>query len=385
MRRKLSFLSSEFFTIVVLASCLHTSPITAADTSTNLADLSLPPGFTINLVSDEVPNARQMALSAGGILYVGTRRAGKVYALVQKEGSDQDFNNREVIVLAENLTMPSGVVMLDGNLYVGALDRVLKYEDIDNQIQNSPSSKPAAKVLSDKLPDKTHHGWKYLSVGPDGYLYVPIGAPCNICLSDNPVFASIQRMNPQFGTLSTYAEGIRNSVGLAWHPDTGRLWFTDNGRDMLGDDVPAEEINEVTAVGAHYGYPYIHAGEIPDPEFGKGKSTEDFVRPEHKIQAHSAALGISFYTGNKFPDLYHHALFIAEHGSWNRKQKVGYQVSVLRFEADKKIYEPFITGWLTGENNWGRPNDVLVTPNGDLLISDDQAGAIYRVSYTPPG
>ena len=387
MRQKLSNPALQIFTCLVLTSCLYAFPILAADKAINLAELSLPQGFTISLVSDEVPNARQMALSAGGILYVGTRKAGKVYALLPRKGPGKGpgkgLNDPEVVVIAQNLTMPSGVVILDGDLYVGALDRVLKYPNIDKQLQNSSSSKPITEVLSENLPDKTHHGWKYLSAGPDGYLYVPVGAPCNICLSDNPVFASIQRMDPESGTMSTYAEGIRNTVGMAWHPETDRLWFTDNGRDMLGDDIPAEEVNEVRDVLAHYGYPYIHAGDISDPEFGKGKNAEDYVRPRYKIQAHSAALGISFYTGQQFPDQYRNALFIAEHGSWNRTEKVGYRVSVLRWEAGQKVYEPFISGWLNGDTSWGRPNDVLVSPEGDLLISDDQAGAIYRVSYTP--
>ena len=362
------------FNWMALLSCLLVHPLSAIDYSDKIAALSLPEGFTLTLVSDQVPGARQMALSPEGILYVGTRKAGKVYAVLP---STPD-KHPEVVVIAEDLTSPSGLVWLNGNLYVGAVDRILKYSDIDQQHKAAPK----AEVISQRLPDKAYHGWKSLSVGPDGYLYVPVGVPCNICVSENPVFGTIQRMHPDTGEMSTYAKGVRNSVGLAWHPESGNLWFSDNGRDMLGDDVPPDEINEIALKNAHYGYPFYHAGDIADPEFSEGKKPGDYVPPIHTIQAHSAALGISFYTGNQFPDRYRNALFIAEHGSWNRTEKVGYRVSVIRWEAGKRIYEPFVSGWLVGEENWGRPNDVLVTPNGDLLISDDQAGAIYRISYT---
>jgi len=340
--------------------------------------LTLPEGFKLSLVTDQVPNARQMALSPQGILYVGTRKAGNVYAVLPSKRMDDP----EVVVIARDLTMPSGVVLLDGDLYVGAMDRIIRYSNIDLELQQPSRMELNAQVVADDLPDKSHHGWKSLSVGPDGYLYVPVGVPCNVCQPDNPMFGTIQRMHPTTGAMSTYAEGIRNSVGLAWHPLSGNLWFSDNGRDRLGDDVPADEINEISGENTHYGFPFYHAGDISDQKFGKGKNAGDYVPPIHKIQAHSAALGISFYTGKQFPERYRNALFIAEHGSWNRTEKVGYRVSVLRWEAGEKIYEPFISGWLDGEKNWGRPNDVLVTPNGDLLISDDQAGAIYRVSFS---
>jgi len=362
---------------IVLLVCMLAHPLGAADTADKIAALSLPEGFTLSLVTDKVPNARQMALSPQGILYVGTRKAGNVYAVLPAQNRDDP----EVIVIASDLTMPSGVAFIDGDLYVGAVDRVLKYSNIDLDLKRNSQTELTAEVVSEDLPDKSHHGWKSLSVGSDGYLYVPVGVPCNICLSDNPMFGTIQRMHPDTGVLSTYARGVRNSVGLAWHPVSGNMWFSDNGRDMLGEDVPSDEINEISKENAHYGYPFFHAGDIADPEFGKGKKAADYIPPVHKIQAHSAALGISFYEGNQFPQKYHNALFIAEHGSWNRKEKVGYRVSVIRWENGDKIYEPFITGWLNGEKNWGRPNDVLVTPDGDLLVSDDQAGAIYRISY----
>jgi len=339
--------------------------------------LSLPPGFAISVVTDAVPNARQMALGDDGTLYVGTRRAGNLYAV-----SDwQDPTRITVRTIGRDLTMPSGVVWHDGDLYVGALNRILRYPDIGANLDQVPTP----TVVTDTLPTERHHGWKYLSMGADGALYVPVGAPCNICKSDDPRFASILRMDPASGATTIYAAGVRNSVGMAWHPQTAKLWFTDNGRDSMGDDIPADEINVVTEPGTHYGYPYLHAGDIEDPEFGSkigdSKPTQAYQSPLQKVQAHSAALGIDFYSGSQFPERYRNALFVAEHGSWNRSAKVGYQISVLFETSTGPQYAPFITGWLRGQENWGRPNDVLMTPTGELLISDDQSGAIYQVSY----
>ena len=328
--------------------------------------------FRLSVLTDEVPGARQMAETESGLLLVGSLRPGKLYAVLP--GAE---GQAEVVTFAEGLTMPSGLALIGEDLYVGALDRVLRYRAIEKTFRDNPQ----AQIVTDKLPDKRHHGWKYLAVGPDGFLYVPVGAPCNICESEDPRFASILQMDPATGETTLYAAGVRNSVGMAWHPDTGELWFSDNGRDMLGDDVPAEEINRVVKPGAHYGYPYIHAGDIPDPQFGKGRNAADYVPPEIRIQAHSAALGLAFYTGDQFPASYRNALFIAEHGSWNRSSKVGYRVSVVRFSEAGPVYEPFLDLWLKGEKVSGRPNDVLVSGDGSLLVSDDKVGAIYRVTY----
>ncbi|MXY55006.1 MAG: sorbosone dehydrogenase family protein [Gammaproteobacteria bacterium] len=329
------------------------------------------PGFSLAVYTDEVPNARQMAESESGVLFVGTRRAGRVYAVVPApEGPP------EVVTLAKGLTMPSGLALSGGDLYVAALDRVLRYPDIEATFRRSP--KP--EIVTDALPDRYHHGWKYLSVGPDGFLYVPVGAPCNICKSDDERFASILRMDPISGETTVYAHGVRNSVGMAWHPATNELWFTDNGRDMMGDDLPPEEVNRVRKAGAHYGYPYIHGSAIPDPEFGDGHDPSDYVPPEVEIQAHAAAIGMDFYTGGKFGSDYANALFIAEHGSWNRSSKVGYRVSVVRFVDEKPVYLPFVDVWLEGQRASGRPADVLAARDGSLLVSDDQGGRIYRVT-----
>ena len=328
--------------------------------------------FRLSVLTDEVPGARQMAETESGLLLVGSLRPGKLYAVLpDAEGK------AEVVTFARGLSVPSGLALIGEDLYVGALDRVLRYRAIEKTYRDNPQP----ETVTDSLPDKRHHGWKYLSVGPDGFLYVPVGAPCNICESDDPRFASILRMDLMTGKTTIYAAGVRNSVGMAWHPDTGELWFSDNGRDMLGDDVPAEEINRVTRAGDHYGYPHIHAGDIPDPQFGKGRNPADYVLPEIRIQAHSAALGLDFYTGTQFPESYRNALFIAEHGSWNRSSKVGYRVSVVRFGAAGPVYEPFLDMWLKDDEVSGRPNDVLVSRDGSLLISDDKVGAIYRVTY----
>lgn len=332
------------------------------------------PGFSMSVYTDDVPNARQMAESASGVLFVGTLRAGRLYAVVPTSDGPP-----EVVTFAEDLTMPSGLALLGDDLYVAALNRVLRYVDIETTFRQPP----APEVVTDMLPDKYQHGWKYLSVGPDGYLYVPVGAPCNICKSADERFASILRMDPRSGETTVYAHGVRNSVGMAWHPATNELWFTDNGRDWMGDDLPPEEVNRVAEAGTHYGYPHIHGTAIRDPEFGKDHDPADYVPPVVEIQAHAAAIGMDFYTGAGFGDDYANALFIAEHGSWNRSSKVGYRVSVVRFADDEPVYSPFVDVWLAGERASGRPADVLAARDGSLLVSDDQGGRIYRVTRSP--
>ena len=340
--------------------------------------LALPPGFEIRIVSSEVANARQMALGIDGTLYVGTLREGRgrVYAL--PNALREPGREAGMVVLAEGLTMPSGVAVRDGDLYVAAVNRVLRFADIGGRLE--PNA--AYDLVTDRLPNEEHHGWKYIKFGPDRQLYIPVGAPCNICESDDPRFASLMSMDPATGEARIMAHGIRNTVGFDWHPGAGQLWFSDNGRDWMGDDIPPEEFNVITGTGQHFGYPYVHATDILDPRYGSGRDPSDYTPPVLEIQAHSAALGVDFYTGSQFPARYRNALFVAEHGSWNRSSKVGYQVGVVVFEDGEPRYEPFVTGWLEGQRNWGRPNDVLVAPDGSLLISDDQFGAIYRVTYS---
>jgi glucose/arabinose dehydrogenase len=340
----------------------------------NLDLIQLPPGFEISVWAEGVENARQLALVDAGTVFAGSRKAGKVHAVVDTDG---DLFAEGVYLLDEGLNMPSGLEFRFGSLYVGAVDRILRYDDIESRLDQPP--KP--DVLNVTFPDKTHHGWKYLRFGPDDMLYVPVGAPCNICAE--PGFAEVRRIFADGSGDQVYAMGVRNSVGLAFHPQTGELWFTDNGRDMLGDDLPGDELNRAPEAGLHFGYPYCHQGDLPDPEFGAGKSCDDYTAPALVLGAHVAALGLSFYTGDMFPPEYVNQLFIAQHGSWNRSEKVGYDILLVRFDEKGQVTgsEVFASGWLQGQEDWGRPNDVLQMPDGSLLVSDDKANAIYRISY----
>src|SRR6266581_2289460 len=359
--------------IVLMIAALLPLAARAAD-ALPLESIRLPPGFTIELLA-RVPNARAMALGRGNVLFVGSMQAGRVYAIVL----DQRWRAGPLHVIAEGLTMPVGVAVRDGKLYVSALNRILRFDDIERRLDDPP--KPV--VIRDDLPDASHHGWKFIGFGPDGRLYVPVGAPCNICEPDADRFAVIMRMRPDGSQLETYARGVRNSVGFDWHPQSGELWFTDNGRDLLGDDVPPDELNRAPRAGMHFGYPYCHGGTIPDPEFGAKRPCSQFSPPAQNLGAHVAPLGMRFYTGSQFPPDYRGQIFIAEHGSWNRSRKSGYRVSLVRLEGSHVVsYEPFASGWLRGESAWGRPADVLVLPDGSLLVSDDYAGAIYRIVYT---
>ena len=351
--------------------------ITALGQSTKLPDLHLPPGFSIEPLNFSVPNARQIVLTDSGTLIVGTRNKGKVYAIANALSAPKP----NVVTLFDDLTMPSGVAMRDGDLYIGATNKIIKVANVDQHLKTDPPH----SIITDQLPSERHHGWKYLKFGADGKLYVPVGAPCNICLSEDPRFASILTMDVESGATSVYAHGVRNTVGFDWHPQSGALWFGDNGRDMMGDDIPPEEVNVATKPGQHFGYPFVHAGDIDDPEFGDRPHPAAFVAPTVNFQAHSAPLGMTFYQGEQFPKAYENVLFMTEHGSWNRSARVGYQVSTISPDPSspgKYVHKPFITGWLVGEKVKGRPNDVVVTPNGSLLIADDKQGIIYRVSYS---
>ena len=351
------------------------SPAVAA---VDIGALQLPPGFHISLYAENLADARQMALGAQGTLFVGSRQAGRVYAAVD---ADQNGVAERVMVLAEGLTMPSGVALRDGALYVATVDRVVRYTNIEAQLAQPPAPEPVVSGL----PTATHHGWKFIAFGPDGALYVPVGAPCNICAPDFP-YASILRITTATGQLTAVARGVRNSVGFDWHPTSGELWFGDNGRDMLGDDQPPDEINRVTGSGQHFGYPFVHAGELLDPEFGAGHRVEEFTPPALKLGAHVAPVGLAFYRGTMFPAAYRNGLLVAEHGSWNRTHKAGYRVMFATIAADGSVarYAPFITGWLAGEESGGRPVAFVTMADGSLLISDDQAGVVYRVTYGPP-
>ena len=344
--------------------------------SPKLDALRLPPGFSIEVYAAGVPNARSMALGAAGTVYVSTRRDNRVYAVVDR---NRDHKADKVYTVAQGLEMPNGVAYRNGSLFIAQIGRIVRLDGIDTHLANPP--RPV--VINDALPKFEHHGWRYIKFGPDGWLYIPIGAPCNICKREEPIFASIARMKPDGTGLEVFASGVRNSVGFDWHPETHELWFTENGRDSLGNDIPPDELNHAARAGMHFGYPHCHAGVIQDPELGDRPCTE-FEPPVQRLGAHVAALGMRFYTGAMFPPEYKNAIILAEHGSWNREHKQGYRVMVVRLDGDKAVsYEPLITGWLDEktEEVWGRPVDVEVLDDGSLLISDDWKGVLYRVTY----
>ena len=354
------------------ASMLFAGAAAAADLP--LERIRLPEGFRIAIYAEGVDNARQMALGDAGTLFVGSRSAGNVYALVDEDG---DQRADVGFLIDSGLRMPSGIAFRDGALYVGAINRILRYDDIEARLDDPPDP----VVVTDSLPTDSHHGWKYLGFAPDGRLFVPVGAPCNAC-DPPPPYASILAMNADGSGAEPYATGVRNSVGFAFHPETGELWFTDNGRDNLGDDSPPGELNHAPTAGLDFGFPHCHGGSVVDPRFNR-RGCEGFTPPAQPLGPHVAPLGMTFYTGSQFPDAYRGQIFLAEHGSWNRSAKIGYRVSLVRIdEAGRALsYETFAEGWLQGQSNWGRPTDVLVMPDGALLVADDQAGVIYRISY----
>lgn len=339
-----------------------------------LGRIKLPPGFQIAYFSDDLPNARSLALGDQGTVFVGNRRGEKVYALVDHDG---DGRADKRFVIADDLDMPNGVAFYQGALYVAEHRRIIRFADIEKHLSNPP----APEVIFDALPAKRHHGWRYLAFSPDGWLYVSIGAPCNICDEPRP-FATISRMRPDGSDFEVFAEGVRNSIGFTWHPESQHMWFTDNGRDWMGDDSPPDELNKAEEKGLHFGYPYRHGRDIADPEFGSRKVKRAFTPPALELGAHVAALGLRFYTGSMFPPAYRNRLFIAEHGSWNRTVPSGYRVVMVTIEngavKDKQL---FAEGWLLGSLKWGRPVDLLVMPDGSLLLSDDLRGAVYRITY----
>ena len=338
--------------------------------------IRLPPGFTIELVA-RVPGAREMAFGTHGTLFVGSVNGG-VHAVTMNE-RDGQASHATVRTIASGLREPVGVAFRDGALYVSAVSRILRFDDIEQRLDHP--GKPI--IVSDKFPTDGQHGWKFIAFGPDGKLYVPVGAPCNVCEPDRARYANIMRMNADGSDLELYARGIRNTVGFAWDPRTHELWFTNNGRDNMGDDIPPDTLNHAPKPGLDFGFPYCHAGTIPDPEFGHKKPCGDFAAPAQRLGAHVAALGMRFYTGMQFPQAYRDQIFIAEHGSWNRSSKVGYRVTIVKLDASREpvTYEPFAEGWLQGQQAWGRPADVVVAPDGSLLVSDDTAGAVYRIRY----
>ena len=343
----------------------------------HLDKIKLPPGFNIRVYA-EVPNARSMTLSPSGVLYVGNRSEDNVYAVTDE---NKDGQADKVYTIAKGLNTPNGVAFKNGSLYVATISSILRFDNIEANLASPP--KPV--TVYDKFPTDKHHGWKFIAFGPDGKLYVPVGDPENISNPSNVIYSTITRMNPDGSDFEIYARGIRNTVGFDWHPQNHKLWFTDNGRDELGEDVPGDELNYAPVAGMHFGHPFCDQGNISDPQFGKGKKCEDYTAPAAILSPHVAALGMRFYTGKMFDSSYSNKVFIAEHGSWNRSKAIGYRLMTVQVDSSGKAsdYKVFAEGWLQPDGKvLGRPVDVLVMPDGALLVSDDHAGVVYRISYT---
>ena len=360
----------QWFPFGFFAGFLPSGTVSADD----LSLITLPEGFKISIYASGVGNARSLTQSESGVLFVGTRTAGKVYAV---RDLDQDFAADEVLTIASGLTMPNGVAFRDGDLYVAEVSRILRFRDIEEHLD----ALPEYEVISEVFPENTHHGWKFIAFGPDGKLYVPVGAPCNICDPGDP-YAAITRMEPDGSDWEIYARGVRNTVGFDWHPLTEELWFTDNGRDLLGENIPPDELNHAPEIGMHFGYPFCHGKDVQDPEFDS-RSCDEFIPPAQELGPHVASLGMEFYTGEMFPEKYRRGIFIAEHGSWNRKIPIGYRIVFVELDGDTPVsYEVFAEGWLHNGIAWGRPVDLEQMPDGSLLVSDDKGDVIYRISYT---
>lgn len=343
-----------------------------------LDSINLPPGFEISIYAENVPGARSLTVGDQGIVFVGTRGEGNVYALID---ANQDNYAESVRYIATGWNNPNGVAFYDGDLYVAELNRIRRFINIENTLDN-----PTWEMVTEDFPPETHHAWKFIAFGPDGKLYVPIGVPCDLCRMNENEYGIILQMDADGTNRQVYARGIRNTVGFDFHPETGELWFTDNGTDGLGDDIPADELNHAPVAGLHFGFPYCHGGDIVDRNFGTTDSCQIYQPPIQQLPAHVAPLGMRFYTGDMFPEEYHHQIFIAEHGSWSRTEAIGYRLSLVRIdeETGETSYEIFADGWLYGTDRTqttGRPVDVLVMPDGALLVSDDYADMVYRISY----
>jgi glucose/arabinose dehydrogenase len=350
-------------------------PLPAAPDKLPTAKLKVPAGFNIEVYAAGVANAREMALGDKGTVFVGSRLIDKVHAIVDKDGK------RTVKVLASGLYRPNGVAFKDGTLYVAELSKISKIDKVEDNLDNPP--KPT--VIYDNLPKDEAHGWKFIAIGPDNKLYVPVGQPGNNVLHDD-AHGQIRRMNLDGSGTEVYALGVRNSVGFDWNPENKQMYFTDNGRDWLSEDFPEDELNRVTKKGEDFGAPYCYQGNIPDPEFGWGHSCSEFVPPVGLMGPHSASLGMRFYTGSMFPKAYKNAIIVARHGSWNRSKKFGGDVVVVKLNKDGtvKSIAPLITGFLEDNKYIGRPVDVLQMKDGSLLVSDDYNGAVYRITYGKP-
>ncbi len=348
-------------------------PVATAADKLPVAKIKVPPGFKVEVWASGVLDARGLRQGDKGTVFVSSLFvAGKIYAITDKGGK------REVKTIAEKLFLPNGIEFYKGSLYVATPKDITRYDNIEASLDNPP--KPV--MVYDKLPGDVPHGWKFIKIGPDGKLYVPIGAPCNICEPDRDKYTRIIRMNLDGSGVETVVKGMRNSVGFDWDPRTKDLWFGDNQRDWLTEDMPLDEVNHVTKVGQDFGYPYCHSGMMVDPQFGWGKDCNNYVKPALLIGPHAAPLGMRFYTGKMFPAKYQNAIFLTRHGPWNKTEKYAADVVAIFIDAKGNAkMEPFLTGLVENNQYLGRPVDVMVMKDGSLLVSDDHNGAIYRVSY----
>ena len=345
----------------------------------DLDDLEIEDGFQISVFAEDLDSPRQMVEGKNKTIFVG-ERGGQIVALVD---SDNNGQADQKIVIATGLTYSTGLSLFKGDLYFSEISKIWKIENIEAWIEGFSNTEdlPKKTLVVDNLPADEWHGWKWLQHDDDGALYFNVGAPCNICLSDNPQYASILKFKD--GQIDHIAKGVRNSVGFDFHPATKKLFFTDNGRDWLGDDSPSCELNRLDVEGQFFGYPFKHASDVLDPEFGNINSGYNFVDPIFELGAHVAPTGIDFYEGIMFPQSMQHNLFIALHGSWNRTEKVGYKVIRVSIDAQGNVTEAddFITGWLNDGKVIGRPSAPLVLRDGSMLISDDKANVVLRITY----
>ena len=363
----------KFLLTIVFCGFTH---LAFADFS--IEKIKLPPGFRIEVFATGLENPRSLAITPNGTLFVGTRTGGgHLYAIpIIKEGQSRKAG--KVTTLARGLRAPNGVAFKDGALYVAEINRILRFDNIEDNLANP--LKPV--IVSQSFPDDVWHGWKFIRFGPDGKLYVPVGAPCNVCEKEDLRYASILRMDPDGKNLKIFARGIRNTVGFDWDPTTKEMWFTDNGRDNLGDNYPPDELNHAPKAGLHFGFPYCHGKNIPDPQLGQPDACTTHTPPAQELGPHVAALGMRFYTGEMFPPEYRNQIFIAEHGSWNRGEKIGYRITLVRIKDNAAVsYENFASGWYDGKNVWGRPVDLEILDDGSMIVSDDNSGNLYRIYY----
>jgi glucose/arabinose dehydrogenase len=357
----------------------NAQPVTATALEKIPVDrIRLPSGFKAEIWSHGHAAARTMVMGSKGTMFMGTRVIGRVYAITEREGK------RDVKVLLQGLTQPNGLAFRDGSLYVFAINRVLRYDNIEDHLDNP--GEPVELTAAYNLPDTVHHNWKYVAFGPDGKMYVQVGSNCNICEVNPGIHGQIRRYNADGTGMEIVARGVRNTVGFDWHPQTGELWFTDNGRDWAGNDGPEDELNRIPRdqEGANFGFPYCHANGIPDPDIRRPNPCAGVILPAALTGPHSAGLGIKFYTGNMFPENYKNVAFIARHGSWNREQRFGYDVAIAKTDGATATVEPFMTGMLDAEKNefHSRPAYIYQMADGSILVSDELHGATYRISYT---